>query len=244
MMLLVADSICGGFGQKEKKSFVHGAAEDLCIEIWDESATGMSSRAYLEHLHTGVSICPEQRKPLSNLDDISIVVISLGNVDGKKSYARKNFLGLLVPFRYRKEKIDPRPYYSKRTWKRAFEKTDNLARHLFRHYARITGNLAENVPLEQTKENIRAILEIYKSKKIILISTSLAREFYFPGAPENFSRINNFLIEQTHHSDAVFFDLQARIDKNHLLEDRFHINHAGHEVIKKDFMELLVSLKS
>lgn len=239
MILLIADSICGGFGQRDKKSFIHLAAEQLNVSVWDESATGMSSRAYLEYLRTERLICPEQQKPVSNLDDISIVLISLGNVDGKKVYKNNNLFGDLVPSRYRKEKIDPRPYYSNRVVKRFFEKLDNLGRHFFRYYAFISGNLEDTVPFKETVKNIDFILDYYKSKKIILISTSTVNGFYFPGASRNFSKINKYLHSKK-NNNIEFFNIQDKIEKSYLLKDKFHLSAIGHAAMKQKFISFLL----
>ena len=103
MILLIADSVCGGFGQAGKRSFVHSAIDNINIDIWDQSATGMSTSDFLSYLQTGNKICEEQLGPVVNENDIELVVISLGNVDGKCTYSQVNFWGFFVPKRYRKE---------------------------------------------------------------------------------------------------------------------------------------------
>lgn len=242
MLLLIADSVCGGFGQRDKKSFIHKAAENLGITIWDESATGMSSSAYLEFLHSGTPLCPEQQPPLSDLAKVKVAVIAIGNVDGKKTFKQKNFLGLIVPPRYRKEKIDPRPYYSSRRWKRYIEKTENILRHAFRWYCHLTGNLQEYVSTKSTQENISKILERLYEKTVILISTSTTNNFYFPGAQKNYFITNKFLKEKTKNKEIVFYDMQSKINQDHLLADKFHLNSHGHDFLERDFRNLLAEI--
>lgn len=241
MILLIADSICGGFGQIGKKSFVHLAAQELNIEIWDESAPGMSTSDYLEHRMTGRLFAEEQKEPMTNLESVRLVIVSLGNVDGKKSFSPNNFWSKLVPNRYRLEKIDPRPYYSKRRWKYVLERSENVVRHLFRHFSKITGNLKDTVPFLTTEHNFREILKTYSSKRVLLISTSTANNFHFPGAETNFSRTNDLLESISKNNPNIdFLDVRTS-NRSELLEDLFHLNHLGH---LKARAKLLVFLKS
>ncbi len=114
MILLIADSVCGGFGQLDKKSFVHLAIEKINFEILDHSATGMTSSDYLDFLRTGNKVAKEQGDLYQKQTVFSHVIIALGNVDCKGTYSKNNLLAKIIPKRYRKEKLDPRPYYSKK----------------------------------------------------------------------------------------------------------------------------------
>ncbi|MDH4568434.1 hypothetical protein E8E95_17265 [Pseudomonas sp. BN414] len=238
MILLIGDSICGGFGQRDKKSFVHYAAEHLGISIWDESASGMSTDDYLKYLHTGIPICPEQAPPLENLEKVDLVVLSLANVDGKMSFKQRNAWSILIPRRYRLEKIDPRPYYSRRRWKRVLEKLDNFLRHYSRFAAFATGNLEVNVSPQQSKHNIEKILNRFANKKVVLISTSVTNAFYFPGAQSHYDATDNFL-KGLISKRIRFFDMKTNIAPDELLDDRFHLNEKGHKRLCAEFIDAI-----
>lgn len=198
----------------------------------------MTTEDYLRHARTGELICSEQNHPLKDVPSTALILISLGNVDGKKKYIQKNTLSELVPLRYRKEKIDPRPYYSKNRTKRTLELIDNFARDFFRAFCSLTNNLSYTVKHEETIKNLEEILSRYPLNKIILVSTSQTDERYFPGARIHYKKTNEFLRSYSNER-IIYFNLQEQIEPEDLLLDKFHLNEKGHKKIAKSLEKVL-----
>ena len=87
--ILIADSICGGFGQRSGKSFVHYSLSDLGFEksLVDYSRSGMTTTDFLEKSEIGFI--------LRSINSSDFVIISLGNVDSKPVYTKNNFFHFL-----------------------------------------------------------------------------------------------------------------------------------------------------
>lgn len=235
MILLIADSVCGGFGQPNKKSFVHHALEAQAEVLWDHSASGMSTAQYLKFIETGARVSKEQHGLFTDLDKFELVIISLGNVDQKGCFENNNAFSRLVPIRYRSEKIDPRPYYSTKYIKRVIQSAENMLRTFFRHYLSFTGNLTPKVCEEDMKSNILNIMKIHDSSKILLLSPSVITDELFPGSFLRFEKLNRFLMALADSNSVFYFDMRKNLSLSHLMEDRFHLNQQGHQFVKGDF---------
>ena len=241
-ILIIADSVCGGFGQKDKKSFVHFSLDTLNIEYIDQSATGMTTTDYLNYLKTGKPICKEQASLIIDKTEISFVILSLGNVDTKSQYAKNNFMSRLVPKRYKKEKIDPRPYFSKSLLKKTLQKIENYIRFLFRFYSFISGNYTEATSFKKYKVNILEIMQVYSDCKIILVGVSTINDNLFFGTENRFLEVEKFLYSLENDEKISFFSYREFLNRNDLLEDQFHLNAAGHIKIAGDFTIFLKGL--
>jgi len=235
MILLIADSVCGGFGQPGKKSFVHYSLESRGLDIWDHSASGMSTEQYLQFLNTGKKVSKEQWDVCIDSEEIDCVIIALGNVDGKGCFQSNNAFSRFVPRRYRSEKIDPRPYYSAKVFKKIVQLSENAIRALVRGYLFYTGNLTSKVPCNQMEANILTLLDKHRDSKVILISPSCINERLFPGSFLRFEKLNKLLMKLSSRDSVSYFDMRSKLNKNYLMEDEFHLNQQGHQFLKGEF---------
>jgi hypothetical protein len=231
---LLSDSICGGFGQKSNKSFVHYALDKLNCTLVDLSKSGMCSR---EALYT-LSNLPS----LENVTPADIVVISIGNVDAKPVFVKNNFFSVIVPNRYRREKIDPRPYYSNRRPKRLFERLDNWIRTIVRYYCYFTGNYKRKISQKNYEENFVKIVDMFliRTNKIIVILPSKIENRLFPGAEQDFELLCSFLISFCESKRIKCFDFKNFVTREHFLLDQFHLNAAGHDKVTSEFSSYLL----
>ncbi|MEY8213716.1 MAG: hypothetical protein RPR97_04435 [Colwellia sp.] len=235
MILLIADSVCGGFGQTGKKSFVHYSLEAKNINIWDHSASGMSTELYRQFLKTGVKISKEQHDLYNKSESFACVVIALGNVDSKGCFQNNNILSKFVPQRYRAEKIDARPYYSTKSFKKIMQLSENTVRMFFRYYLFHTGNLTSKVSYNQMESNVIALLDKHSGSKIILISPSCISDRLFPGSFLRFEKLNKLLVKLSSRENVSYFDMRSKLNKSYLMEDEFHLNQQGHQFLKDKF---------
>lgn len=244
MILLIADSVCGGFGQPEKKSFVHLALESLEIELWDQSASGMSTMQYLDFLRTENKISKEQCGVYKGTERLECVIIALGNVDSKGGYKKNNILSSLVPNRYRSEKIDPRPYYSSKPLKKSLQYVENCLRTFCRNFLYITGNLSPKVERLVMENNFLTLLNVHADTKVIVISPSCISEKLFPGTSLRFEKLNTFLEGLASRKNVSYFDMRPNLEKQELMKDEFHLNQQGHKLLKAEFEVYLKAVLS
>lgn len=238
MYLIIADSVAGGFGQHNKKSFVHYSLESLDLDYIDHSANGMTTTQYLQYLSDGKKVCKEQGDLIKD-EAITNIIYALGNVDCRVKFKSNNCLSFLIPRRYRKEKFDPRPYYSKRKIKKVFQHIDNLFRSFFRNFSVKTGNISLYVDFDTYIDNTHRILGTYPHAKIVLISTSTVNNKNFPHAEKMFKEADRKLLEisSTHH--ANFFDLKENLNSSLLMLDGFHLTQKGHLSVATKFSKFL-----
>ncbi len=237
MILLIADSVLGGFGQPQKKSFVHHALESLGVRVFDHSASGMSTQDYLDFLRTGEKVVKEQCHLYCTGTEFDCVIIALGNVDCKGVFKSKNFFSKIVPSRYRAEKLDPRPYYSKSLGSRFIQLAENSVRQIFRRYLYITGNLSAKISQESTIINLKRIMSKHESTKIILVSTSCINDILFPGSHSRFEAFNSHLMMLSKQENISYFDMRPGLGKKFLMKDEFHLNFDGHQLVRGKFEE-------
>lgn len=235
-VFLIADSICGGFGQRSQKSFVHFSLEILKLNLHDVSKSGMCSQVALQRI--------QEIDVLDEVTSNDLVIISIGNVDAKPVYMRNNIWADAVPRRYRKEKIDPRPYYSTKPSKRLFELADNVVRSLCRRFCYITGNYQRKISQEKFERNFIDILDIFsqKTKNFIIILPSKIEDGLFPGASSQFNDTRLFLNNLCKDRNLGSFDFTALVEDSDYLLDRFHLNESGHQKIVSHFSKCLKSV--
>lgn len=231
-ILLIADSVVGGFGNPEKKSFVHYALKEH--EIVDLSCPGMTTEDFLNYIYHDVRGCKEQTISFQEIKNIDLCILSLGNVDGKKVIKKNNFFSKLIPNRYFTSFQDERPYYSKKRIKKILQKAENQIRRFFKIYARWTMNYEYPVPFNDYQTNINQIIELIPADKFMLISTSLIDDHFFHGANFYFDKVNLFL-KSLKKKSTSFYDFRSIIKNEDLLCDRFHITLEGQKSISHYF---------
>ena len=225
MILLIADSVCGGFGQPGKRSFVHDSLESQGEGVRDHSASGMSTKQYLQFLKTGVKISKEQHDLYNDSESFACVVIALGNVDSKGCFKNNNIFSMFVPRRYRAENL----------FKKITQLSENTVRMFFRYYLFYTGNLTSKVSCSQMESNIIALLDKHSNSKVILISPSCISERLFPGSFLRFEKLNKLLIRLSSRENVSYFDMRSKLNRSYLMEDEFHLNQQGHQFLKGAF---------
>lgn len=229
--ILIADSICGGFGQRSGKSFVHYSLIDLGFEnsLIDYSCSGMTTTDFLAKSEIGFI--------LRNIKSSDFVIISLGNVDSKPVYTKNNFFSFFVPRRYRAEKLDPRPYYSTSRLRRMFEKFDNYLRMISRFFCFYSNNYDRKVSQEVFVANFLRILDQIDvpRQNIILITPSAIDESLFPGAANYFAETQDFIEHLGGEYGVKTFDFKTLVTTDDYLLDLFHLNENGHQKVRKNF---------
>jgi lysophospholipase L1-like esterase len=235
-IVLIADSICGGFGQRSKKSFVHYSADLNSFSLMDLSQSGMCTKDAYEKIQFNESF--------SLICEDDLVVISLGNVDAKPAYKKNNIFSKLVPKRYRNEKIDPRPYFSTKKSKYVLEKIDDIIRMFFRYFCFYTANYDRRVAQVDFETNIEKISKIISKNKpkVLFMLPSKISNSKFPGSEKEFLSVQNFIVEFCHKNNFNYFDFKNIVSKQDYLLDEFHLNENGHQKIVEKFSCYLKSM--
>lgn len=241
-ILLIGDSIVGGFGRGIKQdSFVHKTLNRFNINYVDLSCPGITVKGALDYFNHGKKKCSEQVDSVV-INNFNTIIISLGNVDGKKIIKKNNFFANLIPNRYLGYSgyIDERPYYTSNLLKKIIEVIENKFRFFFKFFALLTKNLDFPTQSDIFKNQYIDLINIFNNKKIIIISTSSITNNLFPSSKNYFDDINIFFEHLSQNQANIhYFNLINHIEKKDLLLDKFHLTREAHNRLSTIFEAFL-----
>jgi len=155
-----------------------------------------------------------------------------------------------MPKRWRRPGwMDPRPYYSSRTFRRVMEKVESGAR--WRAKVALIQMFGGKpwMSLEEfrrhTTEFVHNVLNHNRNTRIILLATSDIEDKYFPGASESirmYRQVFHEICNNPQSANRVFVcDAARNLHKwNDYLEDRFHPNGLGHDKIARALLNTIL----
>lgn len=172
-----------------------------------------------------------------------VVVLMFGNADGKTAVAQDGRFNLLkwMPARYRTEwGLDPRPYFSTRWYRRWPQYLDSWSRlRLKLTLARWQG-VRPATSFDHFKLRLGQICDLLRKRKadyVLMCSTVLIEERWFPGSIAVFDAYNDLMRQACCENGFTFVDMQQPLRQALerrmpvLAADRFHPNDLGHWVM-------------
>lgn len=244
LIVFLGDSITEGLGvMRSKSSFANLLQMKLkssCsqpVEIINFGASAMQ-------------INESRKKYEKKILDLEpdIIVFAHGNTESvvreKKKYLR------FLPKRWRRPGwMDPRPYYSTRTYRRWLEKLESGIRWRVKvTLINIFGGeqwMSLTEFRQQITDFVMTNLNHSAKTKIIFLTPGDIEEKYFPGSPESmkkYSQVMKDIYEHTKSSNRVFMcdSSQCLHQWNDYFYDRFHPNEAGHDKIAEALLDTII----
>lgn len=190
------------------------------------------------YAHTGTTIKYLTELLNNSVMDYSVSIIGYGNVDAMLRPDLKhtpNYYKYL-PNRYKQNgMLNPRPYYSKRWYKKWLQKCDSCFRTgLNKILLKLQGKTTWISMDEFRDEYVKCIRKIKKSgcEKIVLLSTVHVSDKYFPGTNVEYQKINLIINKIAMKEKCIFIDLYSLLDESkYFYDDLFHPNNIGYEKI-------------
>ena len=176
-----------------------------------------------------------------------IVLVMYGNVDAQ---LRPNINGSrygitrIIPKRYKKNgMLDPRPFNSKKWYRYIPDRVDNILRLFIRKIVVNTQGLVQWVNEDDFINMYQILIDNIKNdnNKILLVSTIMLDERYYPGCIEEYKKFNACIKELSIKNGCEYIDLfnYVKINLNKynwddlFYKDHYHPNSKGYELIAK-----------
>lgn len=229
-IILLGDSIAAGLGVVGC-SYADGLAAKLQpihpdTQVTNLAATAAQLSSSLTRINDIVSMQPD------------MVIIAHGITE---AIVRPTPSALrLVPRRWRQIGwLDPRPYFSRRLWKRIYHQTESAVRwrvkvHLIKKYGGHT--LTSRDEFEQMlSETVETLLNQTSAQVIVLTHNGIDERFY-PGSLsslDHYQRCIEGVVTKAHLSERVHLcDVSCLLNKwSDFFADHFHPNALGHAKI-------------
>ena len=229
-IVVLGDSIAEGLGVKNASY-----GELLCAEL---IATGRPA-SLLNLAHTGYQISDSLKLTEKMIEgNPDIVIISHGITEALIRPKQKAMR--FVPRRWRQKGwLDPRPYFSRKPFKRLYQKMESALRWRWKVFLiRVAGGEAWMAQSEFEK-NLSELLYIALNKTsavIILMTPPELDEKFFPGSPQSLQNYRNCLCQTVmtlqETKRVLVCDIANDLEKwGDFFDDHFHPNTKGHAKI-------------
>lgn len=234
-VILLGDSITQGLGSKK-------------INFVEELKNLLSENDSVYNLAMTGTVIDYTFSLFDQIEKISpdYVVIIYGNVDAMLKPNRKGKIFKKLPKRFKINNgsmLLPRPFYSRRWYKRLGQLFENFLRSIFRKIIFRVDGTEQWMPLEQFVENYSELCSKLKALHIkpVLCSTVYIDDKLFPGSVDEYQKYNEWLRKYSSQNDYVFVDLFNEL-KRHVLQDswskyynydHFHPNGNGYQIMAR-----------
>lgn len=241
---ILGDSISQGIGKK-KVNYIQSLQKKLGekYEIHNFACTGTTIHYALEQLESIKILKP------------NIIIIMYGNVDAQirpNINGKKHKISRIIPKRYKMNgMLDPRPFYSKKWYRKLPDRLDNIARYIIRKIVTKTEGVCQWVPIYEFNKKYKEFLDGINEDniKIFLVSTIRLDESYYPGCIEQYKVYNESIKLLSKNKNCEYIDLFSYID-NLLIDnewndifyfDHYHPNENGYEFIAELLSNHIIS---
>lgn len=229
---ICGDSISEGIGSKKINyiPFLEKAIEN--IEVKNFALTG-----------TMITYMYDIKIDIKKYDP-EVLVIFYGNVDAMSRPNSQSKIYKIIPARYKKNgMLSPRALYSSNLFKKFFQKIEsNFRTNLNRILIKTTGYEVWN-PIDKFTNEYSRILNEFKDRKIILISTVPVFEKWFPNTNNEYIKYNAEIMELAKIYNCKYlnaYDLLSEYNKNEVyLSDYFHLSEIGYKVLADEIIKYL-----
>jgi lysophospholipase L1-like esterase len=215
---IVGDSVPGGLGVPGK-SYPTLVAERLGASLVDLTAVAMPITDARERAHQAAGA--------------EVVLIAHGITEAliRPAHSALRF----VPPRWRNDgRMDPRPYYSSRLWKRTAQRVESFVR------SRVKVALIRHIGSRQVldaasyERELRALIGEMQSagSRVVVISTPGMDDRFFPGSAAEIAAYDEINQRVAASVGAEFCDIGRALHRwDDFFLDRFHPNADGHQRI-------------
>lgn len=235
--VVLGDSIAAGLGVKDRSYC------DLLLEKLKDSYRN----AQALNLAGSAMQINESRACLSKVIDHQpdVVVIAHGITEAIIRPRQKSLR--FVPKRWRRAGwMDPRPYYSRRPWRRFIQRLESSIRWrvkniLIRNFGGLTW-MSQTDYENHLKEVVTQLIH-HMNAKIILMSHCGIDEKFFPNSLTSLDRFNSITerVSRIYENQVFYCELRYVCEKwDDFFQDHFHPNEKGHRKIANKIYEIMV----
>ena len=234
-IILLGDSITQGLGSKKvnfTEELIKLMGEDT--EIINLALTGSTIKYGIELLSK-----IEKEHP-------DVVIILYGNVDAQIRPARGGKIYKHLPKRYQLNNgsmLSPRPFYSRKFFKRTIQKVDNFFRTIFRKLVFIVDGYEQWISLSEFTDEYDCLLCSLSSlaSKVICCSTVYIDDNLFPKSIDQYIKYNDSISALSQKYKSSYLDLFSYFKNLVTIKgweeiynaDHFHPNGTGYKYMAK-----------
>lgn len=175
-----------------------------------------------------------------------ILILFYGNVDAMTRPKSSSIFYKCVPSRYRKNgMLSPRALFTRKFLLRILQKLESIFRILLNKFLIKICGYEVWMPIDKFEKKYSEVIEEYKEKNIILISTVPVYEKWFPHTNEQYIAYNKIINKLSEKNGCMFvnaYDILSRYEWNEVfLEDRFHLSKGGYEIIAEEISKFILN---